>query len=360
MPKNMNYEELKQRVKELEREVSKRVEAAERIMHLNAVLYAICEVNELILKERNRKRLLNCLCDKLVGTRGYYNSWIALINESSELLDCVEAGLGDKFMPMLRQLESGKWTDRARKALRQSDILVTQNPVSSCQDCPLSNMYRGRGAMTKRLEYSGKVYGLFSASVPRDFVADKEEQFMFQEIAGNIAFALHSLEEERERKLAEQALRSKEKALRLKTVELEKANIALEVLLKKTEENKKELGEKVLINVKRLVFPYLEKLKKLSDSENQLALIDNLESNLNEIISPFLKRLSSTKFKILTPAELQIANLIKEGKTSKEIAQLLNTSKAAIDFHRQNLRKKLGLKSRKSNLRSHLLTLSQY
>jgi len=360
MAKNANYEKLRKRVKALETEVSKRVEAAEKIMHLNAVLYAIYEVNELILKEKNSKRLLDCLCHKLVGTRGYYNSWIALINESGELLECAEAGLGDKFLPMLERLKEGKWTDRARNALGQSDILVIKDPVSSCQDCPLSNMYRGRGAMTKRLEYSGKVYGVFSASVPRDFVSDKEEQFLLQEITDNIAFALHSLEEEKERKRAEQALGAREKALQLKTADLEKANIALEVLLKKREEDKKELGEKVLINVKRLVLPYIEKLKKLSDDENQLALIDNLDSNLNEIISPFLKRLSSTKFQILTPAELQIAHLIKEGKTSKEIAQILNTSKAAIDFHRQNLRKKLGLKSRKSNLRSHLLTLSQY
>lgn len=360
MVKKTNYEKLRQRVKALETEVSKRVEAAERLMHLNAVLYAICEVNELILKEKNSKKLLNCLCDKLVGTRGYYNSWIALINESGELLEFAEAGLGDKFLPMLEQLRRGEWTDRARKALKHSDILVTEDPVSSCQDCPLSNMYRARGAMTRRLEYSGKVYGLFSASVPRDFVQDKEEQFLLQEIASNIAFALHSLEGEKERRQAEQALGAREEALRVKTVDLEKANIALEVLLKKREEDKKELGEKVLINVKRLVLPFLKKLKKLSNDESQLALIDNLESNLNEIISPFLRRLSSTKFQILTPAELQIANLIKEGKTSKEIAQLLNTSKAAIDFHRQNLRKKLGLKKRKSNLRSHLLTLSQY
>jgi DNA-binding CsgD family transcriptional regulator len=61
--------------------------------------------------------------------------------------------------------------------------------------------------------------------------------------------------------------------------------------------------------------------------------------------------------RLFTPREIDVAALVREGKTSKEIADLLNVSVSAVDFHRKKIRKKLGLKNDKSNLRSHLLTL---
>jgi DNA-binding CsgD family transcriptional regulator len=80
-----------------------------------------------------------------------------------------------------------------------------------------------------------------------------------------------------------------------------------------------------------------------------------IEKNLKEIISPFIKSLT-TKYLNLTPKEVQVASLVKEGKTTKEIADFLNTSTAAIDFHRNHIRMKLGLKNNKINLRTYLLT----
>ena len=85
--------------------------------------------------------------------------------------------------------------------------------------------------------------------------------------------------------------------------------------------------------------------------------LDILESNLNDIISPFLKNLSS-QYLNLTPTEIQVANLIREGKSTKEIAEILNISERAIEFHRNNIREKLGLKKAKTNLRSYLMTLT--
>jgi len=158
-----------------------------------------------------------------------------------------------------------------------------------------------------------------------------------------------------ERRRAEKTLRKRETELKGQSHHLAEVNTALKVLLKQREEDKKELGENVLSNVKELVSPYLERLKKSRLNPNQKTLINILDSNLNNMISPFISRLSSKYFN-LTPGEVRVANLVKEGKTNKEIAELLCISKNTVLFHRYNIRQKLGLKNKKINLRSHLLS----
>jgi DNA-binding CsgD family transcriptional regulator len=158
-------------------------------------------------------------------------------------------------------------------------------------------------------------------------------------------------------KLAEEALRERELELELQTQKLEETNTALRVLLKAREEDKRELEEKVLANVKELITPYLKDLENAGLDTRQKAYLEIVESNLNDIISPFLHHLSS-KYLNLTPREIQVATLVKEGKASKEIAEMLNLSMNAVDFHRKNIREKLGLKNKKANLRTHLLSLA--
>jgi len=160
-----------------------------------------------------------------------------------------------------------------------------------------------------------------------------------------------------ERKKTERALREREEELKIKATNLKEINIALRVLLKKRDEDKTKLEEKVLSNVRDLVVPYLEKLEKTGLNNSQKTYVGILESNLNDIISPFIRTLSSTQLNI-SPTEIQVANLVKQGKTTKEIAELLHSSTRAIEFHRNSLRNKLGLKNKKANLRSYLLSLT--
>ena len=159
-----------------------------------------------------------------------------------------------------------------------------------------------------------------------------------------------------ERKMAEEVLKKREQELQLKSQSLEEANTALKVLLKHREEDKAILEEQVLANVKKLVFPYLEKLKgPRLDSSHRLH-VETIEAHLHDIVSPFLRNLSSA-YLSLTPREIEVATLVREGKTTKEITRLLNISTTAVDFHRKNLRSKFGIKSKKTNLRSFLASL---
>jgi len=151
-------------------------------------------------------------------------------------------------------------------------------------------------------------------------------------------------------------LRRREAELQVQTKEVQEVNSALRVLLKRRDEDKRELEEKVLFNMKELALPYLEKLKTSGLDGRQISYLSILESNLEEIISPFSYSLSS-RYLNLTPAEIQVANLIKQGKTAKEIAEFLNLSDRTIGFHRANIREKIGIKNEKANLRAHLLSL---
>lgn len=159
-----------------------------------------------------------------------------------------------------------------------------------------------------------------------------------------------------ERKKAYQALKERDRELRIKTINLEETNTALKVLLKRREDDKRELEDKVLSNMNELVLPYIERLKKSRLDQRQKAYVNILESNVNDVISSFSYKLSS-KFLGLTPTEIQIANLIKEGKRTKDIADLLNLSYKTIETHRKNVRRKLGIINKKANLRTYLLSL---
>ena len=170
-----------------------------------------------------------------------------------------------------------------------------------------------------------------------------------------IIFAKELLEQIKERKRVEGSLRERKAALTAQSINLQEVNSALKVLLRHREQDKSELEEKVLANVKELVLPYVRALRNTRLGSKQMTYIDIIESNLNNIIFAFAQELSS-KHLGLTPKEIKVAGLIKDSKTSKEIAELLNVSVRAVEFHRNNIRTKFGLKNKKVNLRSYLLS----
>jgi PAS domain S-box-containing protein len=148
-------------------------------------------------------------------------------------------------------------------------------------------------------------------------------------------------------------LKEAEKELLLKTQNLSDLNSALKVLLKQREEDREEFETTLLSNVKELVLPYIEKIRHSGMDKRYSVYVDLLESNLENILSPF-SRMLSAKYMHLTPKEIQVANFIKDGKCSKDIAGILNVSSSAVDVYRYRIRNKLGLNNKKVNLMSYL------
>jgi PAS domain S-box-containing protein len=145
-----------------------------------------------------------------------------------------------------------------------------------------------------------------------------------------------------------------DKALMTEHQSLQEANTALKVLLKHREDDKKDLEDRLIANVRLLILPYIQKLKASRLEPFQQMNVDFIDSNLNDIVSPFLNNLRVFNF---TPRQIEVIALIKEGKTTKEIAQFLAVGKDAVDLQRLLIRKKLGINNKKSNLRSYLQSL---
>ncbi len=156
----------------------------------------------------------------------------------------------------------------------------------------------------------------------------------------------------------EQRVEERTRELELKTKSLEELNTAMKVLLNKRKEDKIEVEQNVMTNVRELIAPYFDKINETKLDDHQKAFLHILESNLNEIISPFTRRLS-LKYLSLTPKEIQIVNMIKIGYPSKKIAKIMKISPRTVDTHRKNIRSKIGLGQKRANLRSHILAHEQ-
>lgn len=171
-----------------------------------------------------------------------------------------------------------------------------------------------------------------------------------------------------ERKRAEEALKSANELLEkrvqertaeltAKTANLEEVNTALRVLLDRREQDRREFEEALGGNLKTLVMPYIEKLQRTNLSPDQFTFLSILQSHVAEIGSCLVRKLS-LEHKGFTPMEMQVAVLIRDGRETKEIAEVLRVSAKTVEFHRNNIRRKLGITNEKKNLRSHLIALS--
>ncbi len=152
-----------------------------------------------------------------------------------------------------------------------------------------------------------------------------------------------------ERRLREKELSSKSRAL-------EELNTALKVLIDHYKNDQIELEERIVSNIRVRIVPYIEKLKGSGLNIGQSTLLEIIERNFDDISSPFLKLMSSEHFR-LTPKEVEIVSLIKDGKATKEIAQILGIGKSTVDSYRDNIRGKLGIANKKINLRTYILSL---
>lgn len=169
------------------------------------------------------------------------------------------------------------------------------------------------------------------------------------------AIFLHFIQDITERKRAEETLREKEEELRQQARNLENMNTALHVLLDHREREKRQQEANILSNLEELVLPYIKKMARGRLDRNQKNYLSSIKANLVQIVSPFASQLSLLENK-LTPTEWEVADLIRHGRATKEIAVRLNVSVSTVSVHRFHIRQKLGLINRNINLATYLRT----
>ncbi len=266
--------------------------------------------------------------------------------------------------------------EKSEFLVMESQLGLSKNVQMKCARIPFGKCLCGRAASTKKIQFAdciddrhqilytgitphghycvpilfrGKTLGVINLYLSEGHRQDQTEEEFLTAIANALASVIV-------RKQNYEKLKRHESQLEINNKNLEEMNSALNVLLKKRDEDRKQLEENVLFSAQKLLVPYIDQLKNSKMNDRQLRFVNILESNLNNTICNFAQTLSH-KHLNLTPLEIQLADLIKGGKSSKEIAELFSLSIRTIEFHRQNIRKKLGLKYKKMNLRTYLLSI---
>ena len=190
---------------------------------------------------------------------------------------------------------------------------------------------------------------------------EKELEKKVRERTRRLTEAVTRLEEESKKsRAAAETVSLQASELETRRKEIEESNIALKVLLRnlsldkeRIREKMQEIDENLVLTIKEISEPFFSKLERSDLDPEQKKLVGILKKNLNNLADPALTRLYSGDHD-LSPAEIQVANLIRQGMSNKEIAQSLDISVRTVEFHRDNIRRKLGIKDRKTNLRTVL------
>ena len=199
--------ELREANVHLLREVEERRAAEAQLRRLNFVLLAIRNVNQLIVRERDRERILEEVCEALVEGSGYSTAWIALGDTAEPVRTSAwmsAAGTTPDFAPLLQE---GKLPPCGERAWTDGGVVHLDFEKPPCSECPANEPICNLGRMAARLDYNGLSYGVLCVTSPGDVVTPDEETDLLDEVAGDIAFALHGMDLEDEKRQATGALR---------------------------------------------------------------------------------------------------------------------------------------------------------
>ena len=190
-------------------DVSELQAARERTERLNSILRAIRNVNQLITKEDDRQRLLQGACDNLTENLSYRNAWVALVDDDGQAVQATAfSGAERDFSRLQAHLERGSFPACMKTAMKQAAVTVAKDAVKLCSDCPMEDFHSDYCGLARRLESYGKIYGVLVVYVPRAVADDPEEHDLFEELAGDLAFALHKIELAEQKRESEQRIHS--------------------------------------------------------------------------------------------------------------------------------------------------------
>nr|QNO46565.1 sensor histidine kinase RcsC [Methanosarcinales archaeon ANME-2c ERB4] len=186
---------------------AERKKAEERIDHLNSVLKAIRNVNQLIVTEMERGSLLKKAANILREARGYDAAWLGYLSDDETFDRAVGSGFREDVDRFCESMMDGNYPPCIKKALAGKEMIVVMDKSGECGDCPFKDVCAGRETAIIRIEREGKLFGLLAISLAADVTLDDGEEGLLAEVASDIALALHNMDMEEARERAEAAMR---------------------------------------------------------------------------------------------------------------------------------------------------------
>ena len=170
------------------------------ILHLNQVLHAIRDVHKLIIREHQPQRLLEESCNILVQTRGYHFVLIGQLQEGRAVA-LASAGEGNALMELITRSATRQQAEMlpATEAMRTKQVVICADMANDERYAPwretIKNEHFACAAAIPML-YEGEERGVLCIFSQVSTIFDNEETDMVLEIAGDIAFALKTIEDE--------------------------------------------------------------------------------------------------------------------------------------------------------------------
>ncbi|GAB4114623.1 MAG: hypothetical protein Kow00103_08590 [Candidatus Caldatribacteriota bacterium] len=197
-------------------DISVHIHYRHKIEHLNQVLRAIRNVNQLIIKEDNPQNLIQKAGQILTQARAYSDVWTVLLDKEQNYLASAQAGFKQEdFSLMIEQYKKGNKPNCLKNILAQKELILISASPKICQDCPLFHYHKEKLISGITLQYKNNVYGILLVSNPGPYLNSIEERELFQEVAQDLSLALYKIEMEEKRKQLEKALQQKSNRLAL-------------------------------------------------------------------------------------------------------------------------------------------------
>lgn len=189
-----SYEELTKRLQQLELKQKVHEEEQTYTDHMRQMLNLLRTMNRILLEETDQRQLITSTCKAITEVPGYLSVWAALTDTSlTKVMVTASSGLDDTFLPLRKQLLDSQFPTCMRKAL-ESNSLVVINAETQCTDCPLSKITAPCCNLVKTLNYGQDIYGVLVVSTTSDLMHLDEAQYIFSQVAADLAMALHRLE----------------------------------------------------------------------------------------------------------------------------------------------------------------------
>ncbi|MDX9924559.1 MAG: ATP-binding protein [Ignavibacteriaceae bacterium] len=169
------------------------------ILHLNSVLSAIRNVNQLIVKVGDESELIKETCELLIEKRGYLQSWIILLNENKDIINYSYSGNSERIDEIENIFGNNKLLPIHKKVLETDGLVIIREDEIDCPDCPILYTSKFYGSLLYPLKSWKNFFGIISVAILREFLDSAEEHELFIELANDIGFALNKMSLEKEK-----------------------------------------------------------------------------------------------------------------------------------------------------------------